>query len=314
LFLLGKKGAAALKSNFFSFLKSVGVTRLCAWWNRKQVMILCYHCVTPRPDLIAADPWKMYLGRELFAAQLDYLKENYNVVGLSEYLEARARNRPLPPFSVVLTFDDGKRNFFTVIAPELIKRGMAATTFIVVENTEKSKVENGLENLHEWSPADDDADLSWEEIEVLLKQSAIEIGSHTQTHPVLPELATAEIREELEASFARLAAKTNNRRISLAYPHGRTSDEVMKIAEAVGYGCALTNADAGNDLETPLFALNRTVINSDDELGLFAARLAGVTWRIERLKNFLRPWRDKARHAKKEKLKLTAGVIKNTIF
>lgn len=291
-----------------------GLTSLAAWLNRKNVMILCYHCVTPRPDLISDDPWKMFLAADSFGRQLDFLQKNYNVISLEQYLEARCVNRPLPPLSVILTFDDGKRNFLTVIAPSLKKLNMPATTFVVVENTDKAFYVNGSSNPYGWKPEDDHDDLSWQDVQRLLKMGRIEVGSHSLTHPFLPEISLGEAESELKISYQNIVAKTKCKQVALAYPHGQATEEIMKIAENAGYSCALTNTDAGNDFETNLFGLNRTIINSDDDLPLFAARVAGITGKFNKLKNLLRPLKNKARISHEGKVKLRQGFIKNIFF
>jgi len=303
-----------VKKFFFTALYFCGLTRLAAWFNRNKVMILCYHCVTPRPDLISADPWKMFLDAGLFAEQLVFLQKNYNVVSLREFLEARRANRPLPPNSVILTFDDGKRNFLTVIAPVLTKLDLPATTFVVVGNTDKALHVNGSANPFGWKPEDDRNDLSWDDIRRLMKNEKIEIGSHTLTHPILPEISPDEAETELKISYQNLLAKIDSKSVAIAYPHGQASEEVIKIAETAGYSCGLTNADAGNDFKTNLFKLNRTVINSDDYLPMFAARVAGITWRFSRLKNYLRPLKVRAGLSNDRKLNLSEDFIKNTLL
>lgn len=299
---------------FFAILYFLGLTRVAAWFNRKQIMILCYHCVTPRPDLISDDPWKMFLSSDAFGRQLDFLQKNYNVISLQEYLDARQHNRPLSPYSVVLTFDDGKRNFLTVIAPCLNKLNMPATTFVVVNNTEKAFSANDSVNPYCWKPEDDHNDLSWEDIRQLIKNKKIEIGSHSLTHPNLPEISLDEAENELKISYQNLLAKIDCKNVAFAYPHGQTSEEIVKIAENTGYSCGLTNMDAGNNFETHLFRLNRTVINSDESPALFAARVAGITGHMSEIKNYLRPLKTKVGFSNEEKLKLTESFIKNIFF
>jgi peptidoglycan/xylan/chitin deacetylase (PgdA/CDA1 family) len=299
---------------FFAFLHYSGLTSLAAWLNRKKVMILCYHGVTPRPDLILSDPWKIFLAADMFAGQLDFLQKNYNIISLQEYLTARRCNRSLPPSSVVLTFDDGKRNFLTVIAPHLASRDLPATTFIIVDNTEKAVFVNGSANPDGWKPEHDYDDLSWQDIGYLIKNEKIDIGSHTLTHPNLSKISLEEAERELKNSYQSLRARIGCENVAIAYPHGRASEEVIKITETVGYSCGLTNTDAGNDFRTDLFKLNRTVINSDDEMPLFAARVAGVTWRIGKIKDYLRPFKNKAGLSNETMIKLKQNHIKNILF
>lgn len=297
------------KKYFFAISYFCGLTRLAGWFNRKQVMILCYHCVTPRRDLISADPWKMFLDAGLFDRQLEFLHRNYNVISLQEYLDARRAECELPPRSVVLTFDDGKRNFLTVTAPSLAKLNLPATTFVVVNNTEKAVFPDAEANPSEWKPSDDYDDLSWEDVDILLKNNKIEVGSHTLTHPVLTEITPDEAETELKLSYEQLRRRINSDDLAIAYPHGQASEAVMKIAAATGYSCGLVNTDAGNDFQTDLFRLNRTVINSDDDLSLFAARVAGITWRLLKIKKSL--LKVKTVFSNERKLKLSIDFIKN---
>jgi peptidoglycan/xylan/chitin deacetylase (PgdA/CDA1 family) len=303
-----------VKQYFFTILYFLGLTKFAAWLNREQVMILCYHCVTPRPDLISSDPWKMFLDADSFDSQLEYLQKKYNVISLQEYIEARRENRKLPPYSVVLTFDDGKRNFLTVIAPYLTKRNLSATTFVVVNNTDKAFFVNGSANPYGWKPEDDHNDLSWQDLNRLVKEQKIAVGSHSFTHPNLSEISFEEAAYELKTSHQNIVANVNHKDVAVAYPHGQTSEDVMKIAQDVGYSCGLTNTDAGNDFETNLFKLNRTVINSDDNLHLFAARVAGITWQWNKIKNYLRPLKNNNKLSEEERLKLSQDFIKNIIF
>ena len=67
--------------------------------------------------------------REAFAAQLDYLVKNYDVVTLDDciaWIEGRA---PLSSRAVLITFDDGYRDNFVNAAPELIARNLRAVLF-----------------------------------------------------------------------------------------------------------------------------------------------------------------------------------------
>ena len=67
--------------------------------------------------------------REAFAAQLDYLVKNFDVVTLDDciaWVEGRA---PLSSRAVLITFDDGYRDNFLNAAPELTARDLRAVLF-----------------------------------------------------------------------------------------------------------------------------------------------------------------------------------------
>lgn len=66
-----------------------------------------------------------------FEAQLDLLSTHYRVLSLREVLDRLSRNKPLPPNTASLTFDDGFRNVATTAYPLLEKYQMLATVYLV---------------------------------------------------------------------------------------------------------------------------------------------------------------------------------------
>ncbi|HLL73744.1 MAG TPA: hypothetical protein VK421_00490, partial [Pyrinomonadaceae bacterium] len=78
-----------MKRRIFALLHRAGVTRLAAWLNRGRVVILCYHGVTARRGRRPDDPTGLHVRADRFEAQLDYLRRNYRVLSLGEYLAAR---------------------------------------------------------------------------------------------------------------------------------------------------------------------------------------------------------------------------------
>src|SRR5437763_5237729 len=115
-----------MKRILFALLYHTGVTRFAAWWHRKRVVFLCYHGVTQLAARSPADPHGLHVSRGRFEKHLDFLRRRYHAVSLREYLDARLGGRRLPHYSVVLTFDDGFRNFLTAAAPCLAERSMPA--------------------------------------------------------------------------------------------------------------------------------------------------------------------------------------------
>ena len=261
------------KKFLFALLFATRVTRLVAWLNRSQVTILCYHSVSQQQGLVFADSHKMQIDIQSFLRHLDYLQSNYHIISLTDFLRARRQNIALPQRAAILTFDDGARNFLTLVAPALLERGIPATSFIVTgENfTNERSTLNG-----EWTPEDDNSFLSWNEVRQLADQG-LEFGSHTCSHYALPDLSAVEARSELEKSLSMLEEHLGPQKFPLSYPHGRTSAEISRLAQTLGYSCAVTTELGPNDAERDLFALRRTVIASDDDIPTFAARLSGLT-------------------------------------
>jgi len=93
----------------------------------RRLLVLGWHNVEGTPCFPSAPG----TGIGGFCDQLDWLERWANVVPLGEGLRRLDAGEPLPPRAVALTFDDGYRDNLDLAAPELERRGMAATFFLV---------------------------------------------------------------------------------------------------------------------------------------------------------------------------------------
>lgn len=261
------------KKLFFALLFATGLTRLVAWLNRNKITILGYHSVSKISEVSPTDLYKLHLPLKAFVKQLDYLQRHYRLISFEQLVKNLSENKKLPARTAILTFDDGFRNFLTVVAPLLIERGIPATSFIITgENyTQESSTLNG-----NWTPEDDEIYLSWDEVRQL-SAKGLEFGSHTWSHPPLSDISLTDARWELESSLNSIRSKLDCQNIPLSYPFGRTSEAVIRLAKSLGYSCAVTGLLGLNNPDCDLFALHRIVIASDDDLPTFAARAAGIT-------------------------------------
>lgn len=106
------------KSHFSGKANAQGISQ--------PVCILMYHAVIQSPLRI---PDWCFLDVNVFRMQVKYLKNNFDVVPLSEAvarLEAKAVRRP----TAVITFDDGFQNNYDVAFPILREEGLPATIFL----------------------------------------------------------------------------------------------------------------------------------------------------------------------------------------
>ncbi|MER5640038.1 polysaccharide deacetylase family protein [Kitasatospora sp. NPDC002227] len=83
-----------------------------------RLAVLAYHGVT--------DP-------RSFGAQLDRLRRLATPVSLPDVERAVTEGRPLPPRSVLITFDDADRTVLTHALPELAARRIPAAAFVIAE-------------------------------------------------------------------------------------------------------------------------------------------------------------------------------------
>jgi peptidoglycan/xylan/chitin deacetylase (PgdA/CDA1 family) len=260
-----------MKNFLFALLKATGGLCLVAWLNRKRVTILCYHSVTEHREPGRHDPHKQHIPLRLFLEHLDHLQSNYRVISLSDFLRAKRETCRLPDFSVVLTFDDGFQDFFSVAAGQLARRKMPATVFVITDRG------------YGYLPPNGESFLSWQEVQELAA-SGIQVGSHTCSHPLLLEVPSDEARRELADSRIAILDHTSEEDISLSYPYGQTSGPISNLAQSLGYSCGIAGTLGPNRSDADLFALSRTVIASDDDIATFAARVSGLTWWVSELR------------------------------
>jgi peptidoglycan/xylan/chitin deacetylase (PgdA/CDA1 family) len=277
-----------MKKLLFCLLHAAGVTKISAWWFRKRTIFLCYHGVTARPQRSPEDPKGLHVNAERFAQHLDFLQTHYRLVSLGDYLRAQREGRPLPYYSVVMTFDDGFRNFLTVAAPMLAARNIPATVFLITDKAGE-KTEEQPES--DWTPEDDWRYLSWKEARLLQQTEIFEFGSHTCSHPALLTLSTADSRHELQHSYYDLVRNLGVESPTLSYPKGQYSNLLAEAAREVGYACALTTDRGANELDHDLFTLGRALIGDFDDKASFAVRVSGLRWTLVRLLGLIWPSR-----------------------
>lgn len=209
-----------------------------------KIPILTYHSIDESDSVIST-------GRETFRRQMKFLREaEYNVVSLKKLAEGLNENVKFSSKTIVLTFDDGFRNFYIEAFPILAECDFTATVFLVTEYCEKYNDWDGSLPTIERSQL-----LSWKEIKEL-HNHGIEFGAHTRTHPNLTRLAVEEIEREIAESKAVIEERLGTETATFAYPYGIFNEQVKQIAKNYFKAAVSTNlgmVKAGNDI----YALKR---------------------------------------------------------
>lgn len=112
----------AVKSRLVRLLAACGGYAIARQLTAHQPKILMYHHFSemPQPGCVDRQAWR---------AQLAYFKRHYQVMNMAQFIALRARNA-VPAHTLVLTIDDGYRDFYSVAFPELQRAGLSATLFV----------------------------------------------------------------------------------------------------------------------------------------------------------------------------------------
>ncbi|MBP9820433.1 polysaccharide deacetylase family protein [Candidatus Woesebacteria bacterium] len=92
-----------------------------------KLTIVMYHYV--RDVLQSSYPNIKALALDEFYQQLDYIGKHYTVVRMEDVLLATEKKFVLPKNALLLTFDDGYRDHYQTVFPELKKRGWQGSFF-----------------------------------------------------------------------------------------------------------------------------------------------------------------------------------------
>jgi peptidoglycan/xylan/chitin deacetylase (PgdA/CDA1 family) len=264
-----------MKQVLFALLYSARVFSLVSWLNRKRVPILCYHSVVRSHESQRSDPHKQHLPLRLFRRHLAYLQAKHVVLSLADFVEALSQHRTLPDNAVVLMFDDGFEDFFSVVAPELSRRSLPASAFVITDRSDPEYLaDDGLSYL------------KWSEIRQL-SAAGIEIGSHTCSHACLTSVPREQTEKELADSLNLILRNTSQKTVPFSFPYGQSSEAINELVRLAGYSCGIIGELGPNGVNTNVFRLKRTVIASDDDLPAFAARVSGATWWVHWLRQRL---------------------------
>jgi peptidoglycan/xylan/chitin deacetylase (PgdA/CDA1 family) len=236
-----------------------------------SIPILMYHSITEKDEPKMRAYYRTTTSPQAFAAQMEYLcKNQYQTCNLAHAAAFLRSDTGKTVKHVVITFDDGYRDFYEEAFPVLNRFGFTAIVFLptayIGEGTLQFKGRDCL---------------TWSEVRELQKYG-ISFGSHTVTHPQLRSLNEIAIEKEIVNSKRSIEEKTGCAVNSFAYPYAfpQTETEFKKMlrelllrAQYQSGVCTMVGRAKFNS--DPLF-MERLPMNSFDDTALFRAKLEGA--------------------------------------
>ena len=194
--------------------------------------IVVYHYV--RGSAPAARPGYRGPTPASFCGQMDYIGRHYQVVTAEQVMSALDGGAALPKRAAWLTFDDGYREHYDCVLPELLARGWQGTFFPVGQAAEGTRLLDVRERRGRASSRRSSgascpsakrswrASCTWESFSfTALREAGMCLGGHSWSHPRLTRLTAAGQEEEIERSLAFLRTLgVGTDRWIMAYPHG----------------------------------------------------------------------------------------------
>ena len=234
-----------------------------------RVPILMYHSVSDSLFGKSHPYYQINCSPPVFARQMRWLRQNsYRTMNLTQMWTAMETGQDVSK-TVVITFDDGYRDFYTDAFEALRQCGFTATIFLATDRIQDSSVRvEGADYL------------TWREVRELYAEG-IRFGSHTVTHPDLRSLGPEQIDYELGYSKEIIEQKLGVSIRSFSYPYAfpeEDRDFTRYLVDSLknhgfenGVSTIIGRAKAGNNC----FCLPRLPVNSWDDPSLLRAKLEG---------------------------------------
>ncbi len=222
---------------------------------------LCYHNVVPDVDNRVLIDHTAPVSVPELKEHFDWLKNNgYTVVSVNDILKAKANNTPLPPKSVLLSFDDGYRSFYEIAYPMLKSYGY--TAFLSLETGWLETPANEPVNYGGDAQLPRSMFLDWDQIKEMADSGIVELASHShslheghQGNPqgiqlpsgahrwYDPKTGTYEsieafkerVRNDWKHSSDIIYEKTGHRPRVAVWPYGRYNQVGVEAAREAGY-------------------------------------------------------------------------------
>jgi biofilm PGA synthesis lipoprotein PgaB len=274
-------------------------------WAVPDFRVLSFHDVVPKLtatsdiDDVTTDNLINYFS---------WLKENgFQVISIQDVIDYKNGQKKLPEKSVVLTFDDGYKSFYTYVLPLLKAFNYPATLAIVgswLEVPEGGQVLYG-EKLESRSKF-----LSLSELREISNSKLVEIASHTYSlhravigNPqgnLMPALSTYEydtksqkyettehyinrIQRDLEKNNAWLKKILGKSPRVIVWPYGSYNGLAQGIAKKLGLEVAIT-LDDGENLEfQSLDSISRIYLINNPTIPQFADNFRNLIPKVERV-------------------------------
>jgi peptidoglycan/xylan/chitin deacetylase (PgdA/CDA1 family) len=212
---------------------------------RATVPVLCWHQLRDwTAGDSAYDRASLICPPAAFRRQLDALAAGgWTTISADQYLAHLTTGAALPPRPVLLSFDDSQGSQISVGLPELTRRRMTATFFVMTVPLDKPR----------WMSR---ADLR------RLVAAGMTVGAHTWDHQRADRYSGADWKRQLDEPKAELERVVRRPVRHFAYPYGLWTPADFPHLAAAGYRTAFT-LDGHADPRTPLYTLPRILVHSE---------------------------------------------------
>lgn len=183
-----------------------------------NVPILTYHYVANNPNPKDTQRDALSVTPDKFDAQMGYLAQNgFTPITLDTLYGVFGGQVSVPARPVVLTFDDGYIDFYTIVYPILRKYNFHGVSFIPT-----GLIGGGYY-------------MNWNQIKEIQSSGLVTFEDHTVTHANLAGLTVNAALRQMIDSKNMLQSQTGYPVNFIAYPYGISNYSVQQAARQAGF-------------------------------------------------------------------------------
>ena len=221
--------------------------------------ILLYHRIVNAQSPIGKQ--KIYVWEKKFREQMIFLKKNnYETITFHDLPNTSNAKR------VLLTFDDGYEDNYTILFPILKEFGFKAVIYLVTKCS-----------YNEWATKEGEPELKLMNKEMIreMRDYGIEFGGHTRTHIDLKKTPNENLYEEISGCKKDLEDIIEKTAISFAYPFGAYNDETLQAVRKAGYQYGITTIFGPKQWQDDRMRIRRIEVRPNTTLWSFKNKVSG---------------------------------------
>lgn len=187
-----------------------------------RVPILMYHYVEVPTDPKDTIRRGLDILPHTFEMQVTTLLDHgYTPIFMSDLARYFDGKTMLPEKPIILTFDDGYRDFYTDAYPILRKYHVKATSYVISGFLEGRNY------------------MTRSQVRDVAASGLVEIAAHTVHHPNMKGLSDKVLTDEVSQSRIELEKLTGKSIIDFAYPYGAYDDNAIHAVSVAGFHTAV---------------------------------------------------------------------------
>ncbi len=238
-----------------------------------ELPVLMYHGITEKPENVS----EYTILANTFENDLVWLKENgFTTISAKQLINYVENCDALPSKPVMITFDDGYKNNYSLAFPLLKKHNMKAVISVIGAESDLS-----TDTKDKSAP-----NLTWEQIKIMSDSGLVEIGSHTydlhkntasrkgadKSASESQEQYTKVLAEDLSKNSEQIVKATSKTPLVFAWPFGAYpfDDSADQILKELGFKITLTSYQIKNTIRqgdpASLYKLKRFLRTPDFDI------------------------------------------------